>query len=165
MYVETSHVIGAVLIGIGATAITDLWALFLKHAFSVPSLSFCLVGRWLLHMPGGTFVHTRIAAAPRKQGECVTGWVAHYVIGILFSFAFILAVSAEWLARPSLLPALVFGVVTVLFPYLLMQPALGLGFAASRAPSPARARLKSLVTHTVFGIGLYVSGIGLNQFV
>ncbi|WP_264346966.1 DUF2938 domain-containing protein [Rheinheimera sp. MM224] len=40
-----------------------------------------------------------------------------------------------------------------------MQPALGSGIAASKTPSPAKARLKSLLTHSVFGLGLYLSGL------
>ena len=31
--------------------------------------------------------------------------------------------------------------------------------AASRSPNPTQARLKSLVTHTVFGVGLYVCAV------
>ena len=37
-----------------------------------------------------------------------------------------------------------------------MQPSFGLGIAASKTPHPNKARLKSLMTHTVFGVGLYV---------
>ena len=44
-------------------------------------------------------------------------------------------------------------------PWLIMQPSFGLGLAASRAPKPGQARLKSLMTHTVFGIGLYLWGL------
>jgi hypothetical protein len=43
-----------------------------------------------------------------------------------------------------------------------MQPSLGLGVAASRTPNPTQARLKSLVTHIVFGVGLYVSAVGVS---
>ena len=38
-----------------------------------------------------------------------------------------------------------------------MQPAMGAGIAASKTPRPRVARLRSLVTHTVYGVGLYVS--------
>jgi Protein of unknown function (DUF2938) len=43
-----------------------------------------------------------------------------------------------------------------------MQPSLGLGVAASRTPNPTQARLKSLMTHSVFGVGLYVCAVGLS---
>lgn len=72
---------------------------------------------------------------------------------------FVLLASGGWLERPTLLPALAFGVVTTLVPLLVMQPAFGLGLAASKAPNPNRARLKSLMTHTVFGVGLYLCAI------
>jgi hypothetical protein len=51
---------------------------------------------------------------------------------------------------------LAFGAATTLVPYLVMQPSFGLGFAASKTPNPNQARLKSLMTHTVFGVGLYL---------
>ncbi len=71
--------------------------------------------------------------------------------------------SERWLERPTLLPALAFGVVTTLVPYLVMQPSLGLGIAASKTPRPNRARLKSLATHTVFGAGLYLWALPLSR--
>jgi hypothetical protein len=74
-------------------------------------------------------------------------------------------VSADWLARPTLLPALLFGIGTVLAPFLVMQPSFGLGIAASRAPSPTQARLRSLMAHIVFGVGLYVCAVGLGYVV
>ena len=153
---DLRYLLGAALVGIGATLLIDLWALLLKRGFNIPSLSYCLLGRWLLHMPGGTFVHRSIAAAEEKPYECPLGWLAHYSIGAGFAIAFVFLTSGGWLERPTLLPALAFGVVTTLVPFLIMQPSLGLGLAASKAPKPAQARLKSLMTHTVFGLGLYV---------
>jgi hypothetical protein len=38
-----------------------------------------------------------------------------------------------------------------------MQPAMGVGLASSKAPKPNLARLRSLLAHTAFGIGLYLS--------
>jgi hypothetical protein len=66
---------------------------------------------------------------------------------------------SAWLARPTLLPALLYGLATVAFPFFVMQPALGLGMASSRAPHPTHARLKSLATHLVFGVGLYICAL------
>jgi len=156
-----SELLAAIAIGIGATFVMDLWNLFLKRAFSIPSLNYCLLGRWISHMPAGTLTHASIAAAARKPHECTVGWIAHYSIGIGLSLVFILLTSGDWLIRPTLLPALLYGVATVVFPFFVLQPSLGLGIASSRTANPARARLKSLATHTVFGIGLYLCGAGL----
>lgn len=108
-------------------------------------------------MPTGKIMHASIATADRKPNECTLGWIAHYTIGIGFAIVFVLLVSGAWLARPTLLPALGFGIVTVLVPFFTMQPAFGLGIAAARTPNPTMARLKSLMTHTMFGLGLFVS--------
>jgi len=151
----------AVVVGIGATLFMDLWNLLLKHAFGVPSLDFCLLGRWLAHLPGGTFRHARIGAAPPMRFECAIGWLAHYSIGIAFAVTFVALASPAWLDRPTLPPALGFGLVTVVFPLFVLQPALGLGVASSRTPHPARARLKSLATHAAFGLGLYLAAAGI----
>lgn len=150
------YILAASLAGLGATLLIDLWALVLTRGFNIPSLSYCLLGRWILHMPGGTFAHPSIAAAPPRPHECAVGWVAHYSIGVVFALLFVSLASWRWLEHPTLLPALAFGVVTTLMPYLVMQPAFGLGIAASKTPRPAQARIKSLMTHTVYGVGLYL---------
>lgn len=113
-------------------------------------------------MPEGTFKHASIAAAPQKDSECTVGWIAHYVIGAVFALVLVASLTSDWLARPTLLPTLLFGIGTVLVPFLIMQPSFGLGIAASRAPNPTQARLRSLMTHAVFGVGLYVSAVGVS---
>ena len=165
MSIEASDIVGAIAIGVGATLVMDLWNLFLERTFGIPSLDYCLLGRWLRPMPGGTLRHASIAAAPRKPLECTVGWIAHYSIGVVFALVFVVLASGDWLARPTLLPALLYGVGTVVFPFFILQPSLGLGIAASRAPRPSRARLKSLVTHTVFGVGLYVCALGTAEII
>jgi hypothetical protein len=163
MVLEAQDIFGATLIGLGATLLIDLWALLLKRGFNIPSLSYCLLGRWLLHMASGTFAHDSIAAATPKRHECAMGWAAHYLIGTAFAVVFVLLASGPWLARPTLLPALAFGIVTTLVPYLVLQPALGLGVAASKTAHPNQARLKSLMTHAVFGVGLYLCALLLRR--
>jgi hypothetical protein len=162
MSIEPNYIRGAIAIGIGATLVMDLWNLFLQRTFSIPSLNYCFLGRWLRHMPEGTFRHANIAVVPQKSFECTVGWLAHYSIGVLFALVFVGLTSGDWLERPTLLPALVYGIATVVFPFFVMQPSLGLGIAASRTPEPTRARLKSLATHTVFGLGLYVCALGVS---
>ena len=162
MRIEASYILPAIVIGIGATLVMDLWNLFLKRTFNIPSLNYCLLGRWLHHMPGGTFRHASITAAPRKSLECTVGWIAHYTIGVVFALGFVGLTSGAWLARPTVLPALLYGIGTVVFPFFIMQPSFGLGIAASRTPKPTQARLKSLVTHSVFGVGLYVCALGVS---
>ena len=162
MSTEATYFLGAAVVGLGATLFMDIWALFLKRAFSIPSANYCLVGRWLRHMPEGKFAHVSIATAPQKRSECTVGWIAHYVIGTVYALVLVAFVSGSWLARPTLLPAMLFGIGSVLVPYLIMQPSFGLGIAASRTPNPTQARLRSLMAHTAFGVGLYVCAVGVS---
>jgi hypothetical protein len=165
MSTEATYFLSAVAVGLGATLFMDLWALFLKRAFSAPSANYCLVGRWFRHMPEGTFMHASIANASHKRFECTVGWIAHYVIGAVYALVLVALVSGNWLARPTLLPALLFGVGSVLAPFLVMQPSFGLGIAASRTPNPTQARLRSFIAHTAFGVGLYVCAVGVSYVV
>jgi hypothetical protein len=145
-------------VGIGATAFLDLWALA-RHRFGrAPLPDYGLVGRWFAYMLRGRFRHQAIAAAPAVAGERLLGWTAHYAIGIAFAAVLLAAFGLEWLERPTLGPALLAGIGTVWAPFLLMQPGMGAGFFASRAPRPGAARVRSLVTHTVFGLALYATG-------
>jgi len=162
MSIEANDILGAIAIGIGATLFMDLWNLFLKRTFSIPSLNYCLLGRWLCHMPGGTMTHASIANASEKPFECTVGRIAHYTIGVVFALVFVALVSGDWLVRPTLMPALLYGIGTVVFPFFIMQPSIGLGIAASRTSNPTQARLKSVATHTVFGVGLYVCALGVS---
>jgi hypothetical protein len=156
--------VSAILIGVGATLTFDLWALFLKNVFKIAPSNFCLVGRWLLSMPDGIFKHSNIVSSPRKSAECAVGWIAHYLTGITFTIAFVALAGSNWLQHPTLIPAVVFGVVTVIAPFFIMQPLFGLGFAASKTPNPAQARLRSLMNHAAFGAGLYLFGMLANRF-
>lgn len=152
----TLSLTSAILIGLGATLTFDLWGLFLKQAFQITPANICLVGRWLCYMPAGIFTHSTIGATPPKRGECTVGWIAHYMIGITFASVFIAFVGNTWLRQPTLIPAIVFGIVTVLAPFAIMQPAFGLGFAAAKTAKPMQARVRSLLNHTAFGVGLYL---------
>ena len=154
-------VLRIVLIGVAATLAIDLWALLLKRAFGIRSLDYCLLGRWVSHMRRGTIAHESIAAAPSQRSECRIGWASHYSIGIAFAAGFAMLAGAEWLNHPTFLPALVFGVATVAVPFFTIQPAFGLGVASSKTKNPAAARLKSLSTHAVFGMGLYFGAVVL----
>lgn len=158
-------VMDSLLIGTGATLLMDAWTVLRKRLFGIPLADYGLVGRWLAWLPRGRFRHERIAATPAVRGERVIGWTAHYLIGIGFAAALLAIWGTDWARAPTLGPALLFGIVSVAAPFLVMQPGMGLGVAASRAPRPNIARLNSLVTHTLFGAGLFVSGWAVNSLV
>jgi len=157
MYDAVTLPLLAVAIGAGATLAMDLWGLAQRVWFGIKPLDYGMVGRWLGHMPRGRFFHDAIGQAPAIPAERLIGWIAHYLTGIVFAGVLLAVWGPQWACRPTIGPALIVALVTVAFPFLLMQPGMGAGIAASRTPKPGIARLRSIVTHAVFGLGLYVS--------
>lgn len=158
MSTAIDYVAYAVMIGAGATAFIDAWANGRRWLRGIALPDYGLVGRWVAHFARGRFRHDSIAAAPRVRGERAIGWIAHYLIGIAFASMLLAVWGLDWVRHPTLAPALIVGIGSVAAPYLILQPGMGAGIAASRTPNPAAARLRSLVTHAVFGVGLYVAG-------
>lgn len=156
MILFNETVLRVITIGIGATAVMDLWLLLLK-ATGVPTLNFTLLGRWVGHIPRGQWVHTSIAQASPVQGERALGWAVHYATGLAFAALLASVAGPGWLRAPTLAPALLFGMATMILPLFVMQPAMGAGVASSRTKTPILNCIKSLGNHTVFGLGLYVA--------
>lgn len=154
----------AAVIGIGATAFMDLVALVQKHVLSQQSLNYAMVGRWLGHVARGRLVHRPISASEPIARESAIGWCAHYLIGIVFAAAFLALVGQGWLESVSLVPALAFGAMTVLAPFLILQPGMGAGLAARCMPNPNAARLKSILAHLSFGLGIWLTATSLSAF-
>lgn len=150
---EISRVI---LIGGGATLLLDSWLLLLNR-LGVQTLNMALIGRWVGHGWRGQFTHAAIGKASPIEHEALLGWLTHYAVGIAFALLLIGIVGIHWTNAPSLGVALLMGSGTVIFPWLVMQPAMGLGMAASKTAAPIKNSLKSLINHTIFGAGLFLS--------
>ena len=146
----------AIVSGILATLIMDAWTYLQRLFWKVPSLNYCLVGRWIMTMPEGKVKHTNIMHSTSKKRECLMGWVCHYLIGIAFA-CFYLLVSGFLSLDNEFLTVVGFGVLTVVFPFLVMQPSFGFGIAASKTPNPWLVRFRSSVAHLSFGVGLFAS--------
>ena len=150
-------IVSTIVIGIGATAVIDLWSIVRQRVFGIASLNYAFVGRWFVYLLRGRFRHDPIAATKSVRGEQLIGWVMHYVTGVVFAAALLAVVGPDWQVRPTLLPALIVGIGTVIAPFFIMQPGMGAGIASSRASRPGAARVQSLITHTIFGVGLYAA--------
>ncbi|MDP3137061.1 MAG: DUF2938 family protein [Burkholderiaceae bacterium] len=145
-------------IGVGATATMDLWLLLLQR-LGAPTLNFAMIGRWVGHLRRGVFRHDSIATARPLRGELALGWLVHYATGIAFAALLVAVAGRGWTESPTVAPALCVGLVTVLFPWLVMQPAMGAGFASAKTKSPGQNRARSLVNHSIFGLGLYLAAL------
>lgn len=146
-------------IGIVATALLDLWALFLNRAFGIPLANWAAIGRWFAYLPRGRLAHDTIADTAPVANERAIGWIMHYLIGALFAAILLLIWGLDWARNPTLLPALVVGVVTVGCGWLILQPGMGFGLAAGKRPNAGQIRLVGLVNHVVFGLGLWLAAL------
>ncbi len=154
--------IGAVLIGAGGAALMDLWSLALRRGLGIPTLDYALLGRWIGNFRRGRFTHDRIAAAKPVVGERPLGWLAHYSIGVAFAVLLLAVWGTPWLRSPTILPAMLIGLGTIVAPWFVMQPAMGAGFAGSRTPNPRATRIRNLGTHAVYGAGLYLTALAVS---
>lgn len=154
----------AIFVGAGATAIMDLWLIFLR-SMGMPSLNFAFIGRWVGHVFRGTFTHAAIGKAKPISGELALGWLTHYAVGVAFAALLLAIQGPSWVLSPTLTPAVALGVFTLLAPLGIMQPAMGAGFASSKTPTPFKNCLRSLANHTIFGLGLYLSAVLLASMV
>ena len=152
-------VLRAVGIGVGATVVMDLWAVLLQRLFGVPPSNWAMVGRWVGHLTNGQFVHARIADAPPIRAELALGWIFHYLTGIAYGLLLLGIWGLDWARRPTLLPALILSLLALVAPFFLLQPGMGLGVAGARTPNPSATRVRSVLNHTVFGLGLYFSAL------
>jgi len=160
----TQNLFAAVFIGIGATAVLDLWLTVLKR-LGVTTGSFALVGRWVAHMARGKFSHASIAKAEPVGSELAIGWVTHYAVGIAFAAVLVAVQGSAWVQQPTFLPAFLTGVATVAMPLFVMQPAMGSGFAASKTPAPLKNCARSVANHAVFGIGMYLAAVAIKGLI
>ena len=148
----------ATLVGVGGTIVLDLYALMMSRVLDVPATNWAMVGRWFGNMVHGQFVQVAMSEAAPVKGELAIGWMAHYAIGIGYGLLLLGLWGKVWLERPTLLPPMILAWVLLVVPYLAMMPGMGMGIAGSRTPKPNITRVKSVMGHSVFGLGMYATG-------
>src|SRR5262245_38354061 len=61
-------ILSAVITGIGATVLVDLWAILLTRLFDVPATNWAMVGRWVATCHRDAFI-TKTSAKPRRSQQ------------------------------------------------------------------------------------------------
>lgn len=157
----TEAITRAALIGAGGTIVLDLWALFMARLLNMPTTNWPMVGRWIGNMRHGQFVQENVAKARPVKGEAAIGWIAHYAIGICYGLLLLAILGRPWLGQPSFFPPMILSWLLLVAPYFVMMPGMGTGVAGSRTPKPSLTRLKSVIGHSIFGLGMYGSALAL----
>ncbi len=148
-----------IAMGIGGTVFMDVWAIVLNRLFRQPAANWGPVGRWFWHLPKGKVFHDTIALAAPYKHEVALGWASHYAVGILYGIILALIVPHGWFADPTFILPWIVGIVTVGAGWFLLQPGLGIGWAASKTPNPSKVRALNLVAHTIFALGMFVTAL------
>ena len=148
-------VLQAVVAGLVATVVLDLWQRLLHAATGIPPANWGLIGRWFAYIPRGRLVHSPIGETPAVAGEAAIGWTMHYLVGLAYGFAYVGLMVFGLGREPTLLNGLVFGAVSVVIPWFIMQPGLGAGVMARLAPNPWVPRLNAFASHVIYGAALY----------
>ena len=153
-------VTGIVLVGIGTCVVFDIWQRIFQKMTGVPPSNWAIVGRWLLGViSGGPIMASGLADAPPRRHELAAGWALHYIVAIGYAVIYA-ALMMGGILSAGLLDGLLFGVVSVVVPWLFFMPALGNGVLARRAPNPRLACLVALIMHAIFGVTM---GLGFMQ--
>jgi hypothetical protein len=115
------------------------------------------LGRWVAYMARGQFTHPDIRLTAPVRGEVALGMVCHYAIGTVLTLAYLIILQLAQLV-PNLLTGMGYGLLTTVFPWFLMFPALGAGWRGARVPHLTRT---AVWNHTWYGIGLVVAAAAL----
>ena len=150
-----SFLFQACVAGLFATAVLDIWQRLVHAATGIPPANWGLIGRWFAWLPRGRLVHTPIGDTAAVQGELALGWAMHYLVGLAYGFAYVGLIVYGLERQPSLLNGLVFGACSVVIPWFILQPGLGIGVMGRKTPRPAIPILNALSNHLVYGVALF----------
>jgi hypothetical protein len=154
-----------ILMGIFATFIMDLFAkILVKSKIVRATIEPHIPGRWVLYILKGKLIHEDICQTPALKNEKPAALISHYLIGIVLVGIYLFLELKEPAIRDQLWMPLIFGVATVLLPWLWLYPSIGIGFLASKAKKQSDYIIFSSINHINFGIGMTIWIIVFHRF-
>lgn len=154
---------GAIITGVFGALAFDIWNALAQRLAGVRAPNWGILGKWLL-APFAAIDRTPAPSGPPTftPVERILGETAHYATAILFAFALILTMGADWLAHPTPMPAIAAGLLTTIFAWFLIMPALGAGIAGTKTPTPLKLCVTTLLSHAIMGAGFYLGAMLAN---
>ena len=151
-----------ILIGIASCVIFDLWQRIFQRFTSIPPSNWTIVSRWFIGLiSNGRLIANQLSEQPEAKHETLVGWIVHYGVGIFYAYVFAVLVQIQ-LIKPTIIDGLLFGIASVVVPWLFFMPALGIGILANRAPNPRLECALALMMHSIFGLSL---GVGFSFWI
>lgn len=141
----------------GATA-ADFGRSAYQWATGFPPVNWSVTGRWFLMVLQGQPYVPDIGTAPSLPHELLAGHLAYYTIAVVFAGVY-LALLGLLKRPPTLWNGLLFGWVTMVFPFFVQMPLMGAGVLASATATPWLVIGRTLVHHSSFGLGLAVGAL------
>jgi hypothetical protein len=155
-----------ILMGIFATFFMDILAGFLvKFKIVRATIEPHIPGRWALYMLKGKFVHEDIRQIPALKNEKLAALISHYLIGIVIIGIYLFLELKIPAIRTQLWMPLIFGITTVLLPWLWLYPSIGIGFFASKSKKKSAYIIFSIINHINFGIGMTIWIVVFRRFI
>ena len=159
------NLLEVIFMGIFATFIMDLFAKFIvKLKIVRPPIEPHIPGRWVLYMLRGKLSHEDIHQSTALKNENPAALISHYFIGIVLMGIYLFLESTVPAIRSHLWMPLVFGVSTVLLPWLWLYPSIGIGLLASKAKKQSNYLIFSTINHLNFGIGMTIWIVVFRRF-
>jgi len=144
-----------VFMGVFSTLVMDIGEEAVKALYPIKeSMKPQYLGRWILNMSDGVFIHDNIQTATQFSFEIPVAISVHYFTGIFLVGIFL------WLRNniknfpSSMVMGLVYGWLTILVPWLIMFPALGFGFFGLGAHNGINNIIASIIAHSFYGLGM-----------
>jgi len=112
------------------------------------------LGRWVLNMFDGVFIHDNIQTANQFRFEVPAAIAFHYFTGILLVGIFLwLRENIQTFPRSTYM-GLAYAWLTLFLPLLIMFPALGFGIFGLDANDDLSNMVASILAHTFYGFGM-----------
>lgn len=141
----------------GATA-ADVGRTLYQWVTGFPPVNWSITGRWFLMVLQGQPYVPGIGTAPSLPHELLAGHAAYYTIAVVFAGVY-LTLLKLMKRQPTLWNGLVFGWVTMVFPFFVQMPLMGSGVLASATATPWLVIGRTLVHHSSFGLGLALGAL------
>ena len=140
--------------GIVACAAMDVWQRAVSAAMRTPPNNWSVVGRWSYEVVTRKMLfNADIENRPALEFEIPLGWVVHYGVGFGYAVVYWLLAKMGLLGF-TWIDGLIFGIASVVVPWLFFLPALGKGVFACNTPKPAVTCTLAFLTHAIFGVAM-----------
>ena len=141
--------------GVFSTIVMDIGEETVKALFPIKeSMAPQYLGRWILNMFNGVFIHDNIQTANHFIFEMPVAISFHYFTGIFLVGIFLWLRNNIKIFPSSMYMGLVYGWLTMLLPWLIMFPVLGFGFFGLGTHNDINNIIASIIAHSFYGLGM-----------